>query len=198
MKRIGMALVLLLGIGGLVGALAAPILFAQKQVQAQKNLRVVRDGVFYRSGQMKLTGMHKLVTQAGIRTVITLRDSENPGDPPPDAEEEAWCRKQEINYVRLTPKSWEIKNGEAPVTSNIRVYLKTLDQPENYPILVHCFAGIHRTGAYTAIYRIEKEGWTVERALAEMRALGYDRIDEEKDILGFFESYQPGKLSSKK
>lgn len=198
MKRLAALFLYVVGIALVAGSIAAPILFAQKQIQAQKNFRVVRDGVFFRSGQMKLTALSKLAAQHGIRTVVSLRDAEKPGDPPPDADEEAWCRQQEITYLRLSPKSWEPKNGEAPVVSNIREYLSLLDQPDRYPMLIHCFAGIHRTGAYTAIYRIEKEGWPVERAMDEMRALGYDRLDEEKDILGFFENYQPGKLSGKK
>ncbi len=198
MKRLGTLLLYGIGIILIAGSMAAPILFAQKQIQAQKNFRVVRDGVFFRSGQMKLPALGKLASQHGIRTVISLRDAEHPGDPPPDADEEAWCRQQEIRYLRLSPKSWEAKNGEAPVLDNIRQYLELLDRPDSYPILIHCFAGIHRTGAYTAIYRMEKEGWSVARATDEMRALGYDRLDEEKDILGFFENYQPGKLKASK
>ena len=95
---------------------------------------------------------------------------------------------------------WEpIKTGqEPPVTANIRKYLAVLNKPESYPVLVHCFAGIHRTGAYTAIYRMEKEGWPLDRAMEEMRLLGYDRIEEEKDILGFLKAYKPGALSPKK
>lgn len=141
-----------------------------------------------------------MVHENGIRTVVTLRDSYTPGEPSPDQAEENWCKAQEIQYLRLTPMEWEpLKPGEEPpVTANIRKYLAVLDKPESYPILVHCFAGIHRTGAYTAIYRMEKEGWPLERAMEEMRLLGYDRIQEEKDILGFLKSYKPGALSPKK
>jgi hypothetical protein len=45
---------------------------------------------------------------------------------------------------------------------------------------------------------MEKEGWPLERAMEEMRLLGYDRIEEEKDILGFLKAYKPGALSPKK
>lgn len=182
----------------LIVAFAVPLLVAQWQLKSQKHFRVVRDGVFYRSGQMDVTGLKNVVLQHGIRTVITLRDSETPGAPPPDAAEEAWCRKEEIQYVRLTPKAWEAPNAEPPVVSNIQIYLDVLDRPESYPILVHCNAGIHRTGAYTALYRIEKEGWPLERAMNEMRALGYDRLDEELDIKTFFDQYFPGKWRPKK
>ncbi len=183
----------------LVASLAMPIAMAQKQLKSQKNFRVVTDGVFYRSGQMTLPGIQRMVHEHGFRTVVTLRDSYVPGEPSPDLAEETWCRTQEIQYLRLSPMAWEPvqPGGEAPVTANIKKYLGVLNKPESYPILVHCFAGIHRTGAYTAIYRMEKEGWPLDRALDEMRILGYDRIEEEKDILGFLRDFKPGLLSPK-
>lgn len=99
-----------------------------------------------------------MVHDHGFKTVVTLRDSYVAGEPSPDLEEETWCRAQEIQYLRLTPMAWEpIHQGdEPPVAANIRKYLGVLNKPESYPILVHCFAGIHRTGAYTALYRMEK------------------------------------------
>lgn len=188
-------------LGGMliVASLAVPIAMAQKLLKSQKNFRVVTDGTFYRSGQMTLPGIKQMVHDHGFKTVVTLRDSYVAGEPSPDLEEETWCRAQEIQYLRLTPMAWEpIHPGEEPpVAANLRKYLGVLNKPESYPILVHCFAGIHRTGAYTALYRMEKEGWPVDRAINEMRLLGYDRIDEEKDILGFLKAYKPGSLSQK-
>ncbi len=189
----------LLGVILMVAGLAVPIALAQKQLKSQKNFRVVTDGVFYRSGQMTLPGIQRMVHDHGFRTVVTLRDSYVQGEPSPDLAEETWCRAQEIQYLRLTPMPWESihPGAEVPVHANIRKYLGVLNKPESYPILVHCFAGIHRTGAYTALYRMEKEGWPVDRAIEEMRLLGYHRIEEEKDILGFLKDYQPGLLSPK-
>jgi protein tyrosine/serine phosphatase len=66
--------------------------------------------------------------------------------------------------------------------------------PKNYPVLVHCFAGIHRTGAYTAIYRMEFEGWSNAKAIAEVKACGYTNLDDEWDILNYLERYRPAKI----
>jgi tyrosine-protein phosphatase SIW14 len=63
--------------------------------------------------------------------------------------------------------------------------------PDNYPVLVHCFAGIHRTGAYCAIYRMEQEHWDNADAIVEMKAYGYYNLPDERDILGYMEQYQP-------
>ena len=57
--------------------------------------------------------------------------------------------------------------------TNIDDFLKLCDDPANYPILIHCMAGLHRTGALTAVYRMEYEGWSVADAMRELRANGY-------------------------
>jgi len=41
------------------------------------------------------------------------------------------------------------------------------------PLLVHCAAGVKRTGAVCAAWRMKHCGWDVDRALAEARACGY-------------------------
>src|SRR5439155_1607322 len=66
-----------------------------------------------------------------------------------------------------------------------------LDDPDNYPILIHCFAGIHRTGAYVAIYHMERDRWSNEDAIADLKAGGYDNLDNELDVLGYLQQYRP-------
>src|SRR5207249_1552206 len=60
-----------------------------------RNFRVVKPGVLYRSGQMSLAGLERAVHDYGIRTVVSLRDAEVPGERPPDLAEEEYCRKQD-------------------------------------------------------------------------------------------------------
>jgi tyrosine-protein phosphatase SIW14 len=78
-----------------------------------------------------------------------------------------------------------------PAAEGVRKFLALLDDPANHPVLVHCFAGVHRTGAYCAIYRMEYDRWSNARAIAEMCACGYRDLDDEWDLLGFLEEYQP-------
>jgi tyrosine-protein phosphatase SIW14 len=149
--------------------------------------------VLYRSGQTSLAGLKRLIHDYGIRTVVTLRDAHVPGRPPPDQAEEDYCRKEDIRYVRIPPRNWWAPAGPAPVQVGVDRFLEVMRDPDNHPVLVHCFAGIHRTGAYCAIYRMEFDGWTNTEALEEMRACGYDTLDEEWDILGYLENYRPTK-----
>jgi protein-tyrosine phosphatase len=48
-----------------------------------------------------------------------------------------------------------------------------MDDPANYPVLIHCKAGLHRTGCLVAVYRMEYEGWSPTEAIAEMKDLGF-------------------------
>jgi protein-tyrosine phosphatase len=50
--------------------------------------------------------------------------------------------------------------------------LKTLDEAAGAKVYVHCAGGRHRTGSMIAVYRMVRNGWSVEKAYSEM--LAYD------------------------
>ena len=108
------------------------------------------------------------VRDRGIRTVVTLRDSENPSDPPPDLAEQRYCEAEEINYFRISPRKWWSPDGSVPAALGVRQFLAVMDDPANYPVLVHCYAGVHRTGAFCAVYRMEYDHWTNAEAIREL------------------------------
>jgi hypothetical protein len=172
--------------------IGGPIGYAWYQQGHIRNFRVVREGVLYRSGQTSLSGLQRLIHDYGIRTVVTLRDAAKLGDPPPDLPEEEYCKRQDIKYVRITPRYWYAQDGIIPAEEGVRQFLAVMDdQKNNCPVLVHCFAGVHRTGAFCAIYRMEYEHWTNDEAIGEMKACGYSNLDDEWDILGYLEQYRP-------
>jgi protein tyrosine/serine phosphatase len=175
-------------LGMLVGG---PIIYGLFIKANMRNFHQVRDGVLYRSGQMSIFGLRNVIHDYRIKTVVTLRDAYYPNDPPPDLAEEKYCRDQEINYVRIPPRSWWAPAGEVPADEGIRQFLEVVDNPDNYPVLIHCFGGIHRAGAFTAIYRMEYEHWTNAEAMAEMKRCGYSTLDDEWDISTYLEKYRP-------
>jgi protein tyrosine/serine phosphatase len=185
----------LVGIAIVLALIAGPIGYAFHTQTQLRNFRVVCPGVLYRCGQPSLPALKRLIHDYGIRTVVTLRDSYEAGKPPPDLAEEEYCKREGLLHVRISPRNWWGPDGVPPVDEGVRTFLHVMSDPNNHPVLVHCFAGIHRTGAYCAIYRMEFEGWSNERAIEEMKSCGYFNLDEELDILGYLERYQPGKLS---
>ena len=70
-----------------------------------------------------------------------------------------------------------------------------LDDATAYPILVHCSAGLNRTGVITAVYRMEHDGWTPLQAWDELRANGFGEYTSTADnnyITEYVLSYRPG------
>jgi protein tyrosine/serine phosphatase len=167
-----------------------PLGYASYRQGQLRHFRVVHDGVLYRSGQLSLAGLQRVVHDYGIRTVVTLRDADTLGKPAPDLEEEDYCRCHGLHYCRITPRHWDRPDGTIPAEVGVRQFLAVMDDPANQPVLIHCFAGVHRTGAYCAVYRIEYEGWSNAAAIAEMKRCGYLNLDEELDVLGYVERYR--------
>ena len=184
MKRYGT----LLAIGLVVSAIAVPLLFAHRERLDGRHLRVVREGVLYRSAQLPPSGISRAVKDLGIKTVVSLRDSDRPAD----QTEELYCASQGIRFVRIEPLSWDGVQGTAPVDQGLARFLEVMSEPKNHPVLVHCYRGVHRTGAYVAVYRMECEGWNRDRALTEMVTAGYDLLDKHDDLRGYMNRYRAG------
>ena len=171
--------------------LGGPLSYAYYRQTQMRNFHAVRDGVLYRSGQMTIAGLKTALHDYGIKTVITLRDAYYPDDAPPDVREEDYCEAEEITYCRISPRNWWAPDGSVPAEEGVQRFRAIMDDPANYPVLIHCFGGIHRTGAFCAIYRMEYEHWSNEQAIAELRACGYKDLDDEWDLLTYLEQYRP-------
>lgn len=190
----------------LISAVGIPALYWRMHYDEHKRVREVTAGRFYRSGQMTEQRLREFIRQHGIKTVINLQD-ENP-DPAlarnffggPKTPESLVCQQEGANYILL---SWEGDLGLIPreeATPEVRPkvidhFLEIIDREENYPILIHCLAGLHRTGRLVAVYRMEKENWTLGEAIQELKANGYgDRKCTIADdyLYTFFAHYKPG------
>jgi protein tyrosine/serine phosphatase len=65
-----------------------------------------------------------------------------------------------------------------------------MDNPANYPVLIHCYHGIGRAEMYSAIYRIEYEGFTNEKARSGVRTLiKWSSFDDGKPKGEFLKNY---------
>ncbi|MDZ7380072.1 MAG: tyrosine-protein phosphatase [candidate division KSB1 bacterium] len=190
----GRAIPYLVGIVLTAVGIAAPYAFHVHRQREYRNFRVVKPGYLYRSGQLTPTGLTRILEEYGIRTVINLREQDgDQGEARSNRWEEELCSKQNVAFVRIPARQWWGKDGPAPARKSVAKFLQVLNDPQKYPppILLHCFAGEHRTGAYCAIYRMEFEGWTPAEAIAEMKRCGYVNLDREWDVRTFLELYRP-------
>lgn len=182
----------ILGLTAVGVVIATPIVYSSHQNTHLRNLRVVEEGVLYRSGQLTPAGLESVVRERGIRTVITLRAARVRGGNDPDAWEEEFCAARNIRHVRIPPRLWGAnEKGEIPAEEAVQEFLAVMDKPDNYPVLVHCFAGVHRTGTMCSIFRIEFHRWPAERAINEMELYGFDPADMQEDIEGYLRNYTP-------
>ena len=62
-----------------------------------------------------------------------------------------------------------------------------LEADDAYPLLIHCKAGLHRTGVLAAVYRMERQGWTPLQAYTE--AYDSDWLTEVRKVGA--ENYYP-------
>lgn len=161
--------VLLLVAGLLVGSFA----YYRHRYGESKRLRIVEPGKLYRSGQLSAPGLEKAIRRFGIRTVINLR--EEAPNPRLGREEEArLCQRLGVRYVYLYCEDLtdeDRENGLWPESA--RLFLELVRRPENQPVLVHCQAGLHRTGRLCAVYRIAVQQWEPYSAWQELRHNGY-------------------------
>lgn len=179
---------------GILIALAVallPVGYRSLQSVEYRNLRVVEDGALYRSGRMTPDGFRRVARELGLRTVVCLRDTKDESGSQDDRDEEEYCRANGIAFHRLPPADWSPENGVIPGDRNIDAFLRILDDPvTKRPVLVHCFAGIHRTGAHVAVYRMEYQGWTPAEAIDEMKGMGTVRTTFAANLLTYLENYR--------
>ena len=124
---------------------------------------VVKPGILYRSGQLTEGQLTEAVRLKGIRTVVSFQ---LPGKEM-NAERQL-ARRLGIGFVNL-PMPGDGFGEEA----QFRKVLELVDDPERRPVLVHCARGTCRTGSAVALYRFERDGWTIQDVAAELRRQSY-------------------------
>lgn len=153
--------------------------YAWNQQRNYKHLYAVKTGVLYRSGQLTRKGLERVLYEKNICTVINLcSNGQSKNKKQPDWEEEL-CFKNFVYYLSIPLGSPDQTHSpvetEQAIDRAVEQFLDIMSDPANYPrpVLIHCMSGIERTGVLAALYRIEKQGWSKDLAIAEMRDLGY-------------------------
>ena len=99
----------------------------------------------------------------GVKTIVDLRIA-----PKTVAKERAQLDRMGVHFLNL-PMS-----GEPPTEAQIQTFLKTIADPAQQPVFVHCQHGADRTGTMIGIYREHITGWPYDRTYKEMRKYGFN------------------------
>lgn len=128
------------------------------------NFMTITEGKVYKSGVIPPDEIADYVKKYHIKSIVDLRfpgtgdDVNNPEVPAElTAEKEAVAKIPGVNY-------FNDGSDQVPKQENLDKFFNIMDNKDNYPVLIHCFHGIGRAQMYSAIYRIEYEGFSNEEA----------------------------------
>jgi protein tyrosine phosphatase (PTP) superfamily phosphohydrolase (DUF442 family) len=164
----------------LVALVAAYVWF----VHFNYRFETISEGKVYKSAVIPPEKLERFVVDNGIKTVIDLRDpgvqdALNPAKLAEiDAEAEALARLGGVQHINIPSR-------QVPTAATLSRFFEVLDEQSNYPVLIHCYHGTGRAEIYSALYRIEYEGWTNESARQATRPL--------VEFAGYRSSFADGK-----
>lgn len=116
----------------------------------------------------------------GVKTVIDLTDDDG------QASEPSMVKSAGMQSIKI-PMTGRVP----PTAAQLAQFLKIVNDPASQPVYVHCVGGKHRTGVMTAAYRMTHDGWTSDKAFAEMKnyKFGMDMLHPE--FKRFVYNYKP-------
>ena len=121
----------------------------------------------------------KYLHDKGYKTIVSFL---------PDPAESAFVVRSGMKYIHIPMHSGPF-NADPPTDEQVRQFLTVACDSSQYPMFIHCHAGKDRTGAMSAIYRMEACGWTKDEAIEEMRAFGF--AGRYKRLFNYVSEYSP-------
>ena len=124
----------------------------------------------YKSAAIPPEKLEGFITAHGIKTVIDLRDpgvqdALNPATQAEiDAEAAAVAKIPGVRHINIA-------SPQVPTAKTLGRFFQVLDDKQAYPVLIHCHHGTGRAEIYSALYRIEYEGWSDAAARDKTRAV---------------------------
>ena len=138
-------------------------------VNIDHNFEPVTEGKVYRSGTMPPDLLVDYMNKYHIKSVVDLRrpgtkDLVNNPEVSPEllAEKAAVAKVPGAHY-------FDVGSEQIPDEATLNKFYAVMDDPANYPVLVHCYHGEGRAPLFGAIYKIEYEGVPNEQAREEAR-----------------------------
>jgi tyrosine-protein phosphatase SIW14 len=151
-----------------VALLLASLSTASAQPQAERSAAVSINNFgqinnqYYRGAQPKGRDYADLA-HLGIRTVIDLTADG-------DAREQGIVEFNGMRFFRIP-----LTTTARPSSAAVQQFLALVNDPANQPVYVHCQGGRHRTGVMTAVYRQTHDGWSADKAFAEMQRYQFEQ-----------------------
>jgi hypothetical protein len=141
--------------------------FREKRI----NFKTVEENKVYRSGLPSKNDLAYLREKYKIKTIFSFS-----GDITQEYKDiEDFARENSVTLFKLA-----MVTEKDPVREYVEIYLEEVNKSNNWPVLVHCGAGVDRTSWMIALFRMVHQGWTWERAFEEAKKCGLHYKDPEK------------------
>ncbi|RZJ61160.1 MAG: protein phosphatase [Flavobacterium sp.] len=138
-------------------------------VNIDHNFEEVSEGKVYRSGTIPPDELPDYIRKYKIKSVVDLR---RPGTADqvnnPEVSPELLAEKEALAKVPGT-RYFDVGSQQIPDQATLNKYFEVMDDPDNYPVLVHCYHGEGRAPLFGAIYQIEYEGMANNEAREQTR-----------------------------
>ncbi len=134
--------------------------------QRYKHLAVHEEGMVFRSAWLKPDAFSELIEQHQLRTVLNLCK-------PGELGEQRWIDQRKAvtdagAILMELPMPFEIE----PDDELIARHVEFLENPNHYPMLVHCQHGVTRTAKVLALYDMVFRGKSGQNSLSSMPLFG--------------------------
>ena len=117
----------------------------------------------------------------GFKSVVNLRLATEPGANIPENEAKAKAAGPEL----LPPAAL----GRAPDPKVVDEFLGVVSNKANQPVYIHC-GSANRVGAVWLVKRVVQDGWPVDKATTEAKAIGLSAPGLEKFALDYIAAHK--------
>ncbi len=134
------------------------------------HFRVVEPGILLRCGQPRTRDLEEIRREHGLGCVVVARGgTRHPLRGRWFRKERRWCAAHGVPLVHMP-----FSDRATPPADVFDRFVALVADPATRPVLVHCEQGFHRTGVLCAAFRLACQGWTLDRALDELVACGFE------------------------
>jgi len=118
-----------------------------------------------------------------VKTIINLR-SEGENTLLWHAREKEYAERHGIKMIDIPMEA-----GTPPAPKQLKEFFKIVENPAMLPVLIHCEAGVIRTGMILAAYKIKMLNQSNEKALSDQLAL-YPKHTFDPPVRNFIKTYK--------
>jgi protein tyrosine phosphatase (PTP) superfamily phosphohydrolase (DUF442 family) len=163
-------------------------------ININHNFKTISEGKVYKSGVIPPDQIEDYIKKYGIKSVVDLR---RPGTNDlvnnPEVTPELVMEKKAVEAAG--GNYFDVGSEQIPDQATLDRFYAVMDNPANYPVLIHCHHGEGRAPLFSAVYQIEYEGVPNEEARVNARTflVEYSPFGEGKPKGEFLKNYKTRK-----